>query len=193
MNKERKVIDLKRWIFKRSKERKVINHNPVVVFNRCVEASELNELFQNFQGDIVINGCLMLDEEELVIQCDNLYVSSCICANLNNTKILLEGNLYVEDYIYCHSINVNGSLCCNNDINCKSINVNGSLYCNDTIKNCVDIKVTENLCCNKIDIQYGYLIVAGDIEVSCLDAKTVNVFGKMRCHHLWVEEVNVGY
>jgi len=37
-----------------NKERKVIEPNAIVVFDGDVYASKLNELFQHFEGDIII-------------------------------------------------------------------------------------------------------------------------------------------
>ncbi len=143
-----------------NKERKVIESNAIIIFDRDVNSSELANLPADFQGDIVINGMLFV-EEELFIKCDNLYADrvQSIGHNIN-----IIGNLYVKDAIDIFAIEVNGSICCNEDfdsanvavaedicvigdadVNGNDIFVGGDFICKGAIKSVHSMKVLGKL------------------------------------------------
>lgn len=141
------------------KERKVIESNAVIVFDRDVNASELNMLTKEFSGDIVIL-------EELLIN-ENLHVKN---------------NLHIMRDIVCYSeneINVDGDLQCYSEIGGYNIWVSGCLYCKGTISS-DNINVGESFCCeNRIEAYGGKITVMGDFECHGVKAKTVTVLGRI--------------
>jgi len=160
-----------------NKERKVIEPNAIVVFDGDVNASKLNQLFQNFQGDIIITGNLIIDEEKLSIQCDNLFVMEKIdLSNYANTGICLDGNLYVEKFIDCSHIEVNGCIYCSGSIDSFNINVAEDLYVKGNIDtNGYDINVGGNLIC-KNEVDAAEITVLGKISVtSRIQADSISV------------------
>jgi len=147
-----------------NKERKVIETNAIVVFNGDVNASKLNELFQDFQGDIVINGSLILDKDNLCIQCDNLYVTRAVSTNVRSEgNICVSGNLYVDE-----------------DIECCNMSINGSVFCSADVDS-LDINVTEDFCVeNKVDTNGQDINVGGDfICEGNVDANDIVVLQSM--------------
>lgn len=138
------------------KERKVIESNATIFFDRDVNASELQNLPPNFEGNIIINGILEFDEE-VTIKCDNLYAKVVVS---DKPTVHIEGNLYTKNDICVYDIKVNGSVYCGNDFMatdiivagdcitvcehkeyCSSINVGGDFFCNGDIKYVDYIKV----------------------------------------------------
>ena len=158
------------------KERNVIEHNAVVVFDSDVNASELNELFKGFQGDIIINGDLILDAEELRIKCDNLYVIGGIKTTGILCAILVEGNMYTEGYIDCLDININGTFFSRDTINAYAINISEDLYClSDIYTNGYDINVGGELVCED-EIDAAEILVLQNIHVkNRIEADSIKV------------------
>ena len=147
------------------KERNVIEPNAVVVFDGDVYSSTLNELFQDFKGDIVINGDLNLDKGGLSIQCDNLYVMGEIfISTMGSNDICLVGDLYVEQSIECKNINVNGSIYCMDTMNTFEINVSEDFYANESVN------------AYRYDINVGGDFICDD-EVN---AAEITVYGKLK-------------
>lgn len=155
-------------------ERKVIETNAIVVFNGDVNASKLNELFQDFQGDVIINGSLLIDEN-LEIAC-NLYVVDDINSEYDK-KIHIAGNLY-----------------CDGDVDCYDIYVEESFFC--TSINSCNINVVEDFCCEDDIEAYGYDInVGGDFFCKGkVEADFVNIYKIMHLSgEIQVREIAVGY
>ena len=142
-----------------NKERKVIDPNAVVFFDRDVTATELNSYRELLHGDVVIWGDLDVDTD-LNIDC-NVYVIGVVKAPYNNT------------------INIQGDLYCEGPIDGWDINVSGDLYCEGII-NSTDIKVGENLYCG-MDIQAmnSKVAVAGELECFKIDADEICVLNKL--------------
>ena len=151
-----------------NKERNVIEPNAIVVFDRDVNASKLNELFKGFQGDIIIIGDLMLDEANLSIDCDNLYVMGGIELDLRANSyadICVRGNLYVGEHIDCANINVNGSIFCMRYIDSFNINISEDVYVDGYIEtNGYDINVGGEFIC-KDEVSAAEITVLGKIIV----------------------------
>ena len=107
-----------------NKERKVIPRNAIVVFDRDVRTNELNALFKDFHGDIVINGGLLLYEEDLCINCDNLYVEGIgPISGFGYPGIRMKGNLYVNGDCDIYDIEVNGSVYCQGNFESTEIDI----------------------------------------------------------------------
>jgi len=149
-----------------NKERKVIEPNAIVVFEGDVYASKLNELFQHFEGDIIINGDLILEGMHVFIQCDNLYVMGNMpYTNACGTDFYLKGNLYIKGYIDCGKINVNGSVYCEHYIDALEINISEDLYAKGDIDaTSYDINVGGELVC-KDEVEASEIIVLKKIYV----------------------------
>lgn len=156
-----------------NKERNVIETNAIVVFDRDVNASKLNEFFQDFQGVVIINGNLFLDES-LNLTCD-LYVAKSI------------------DSQYCKNIHIIGNLYCEGLIDCYDIFVSESLFCGEINSN--DITVGEDFLCTDDIMAYGNVItVAGDLECSNIETGNIYVLGKLTVENaMSAEEVKIGY
>lgn len=93
------------------KERKVIKNNAIIFFNRNVNSSELSKLPKGFEGDIIINGILEFDEEN-IIECNRLFAKIVVS---NGPKVYIKGDLYTEEDICVEQIKVNGSVYCQNN------------------------------------------------------------------------------
>lgn len=108
-------------------------NDSIIIFNRDVEATELAEMFKgDFNGDIIINGTLMLDEP-LEITCDNLYtesIDSYVFCDLD-----VRGNLYVRKYACLCNCEVNGSLYSGGNINSHRMIVAEDIYTSGNIHN----------------------------------------------------------
>ena len=80
------------------RERKAINLNSTILFDRDVKSRELATVIPKyFQGDIIINGELNI-EDDFSIQCDNLYVVKVIS---DSAKRYVEGYFYSIDLFCC--------------------------------------------------------------------------------------------
>ena len=123
-----------------NKERKVIEPNAIIVFDRDVNSSELVKLPEDFKGEIVINGSLVCDRK-LSIQCGNLYANRVYS---DEPSINIIGNLYTSGNVDVHDITVNGSIYSKGDIDVGAIKVNGSIYCKGDL-NSEDVTVAEDL------------------------------------------------
>lgn len=136
------------------KERKVINSNAIIVFDRNITATELNEALENFHGDVVIKGSLLLNDD-LNVEC-NLFVDGVIAASNKVTSINIKGDLLIHA-TNCHKITVSGDLFCIEmkkkyskvEIKSEDICVGGTFYCEGNIiaKN---IEVGASLECKNI-------------------------------------------
>jgi len=154
-------------------ERKVIEQNAIVVFDGDVNASKLNILLEEFQGVVIINGKLFLDES-LNLTCD-LHVAESIDSQYNK-NIHIEGNLYCEGLIDCYDIFVSESLFCG-EINSTDITVGEDFLCTDDI------------------MAYGNVItVAGDLECSNIETGNIYVLGRLTVENaMSAETVKIGY
>jgi len=141
-----------------NKERKVIEPNAIVVFDGDANASKLNALLKDFQGDVIINGNLHINEHLNVI-CNLYVVENIICGNNNIINII--GNLY-----------------CDGDIDCFDIFTSENLFCNSI--NSMEIKVGGDFLCKESIEAYGYIVtVAGDLESNTVEAENLYVLGKL--------------
>ena len=141
--------------------RKIIESNAVIVFDRNVKASELNKLLEGFWGDVVITKKLIVDKKVDIAV--NLYVIGGITRK----------SPIIED-----SINIDGDLYSYGEVHCNDINVSGTFY-SEKIVYSGAIKVGEHLLCNdKIDAYNCDVIVAGDIECYGIMARKVYYLGK---------------
>ena len=142
-------------------ERKIIEPRAIIVIDKIAKASELNELTQGFEGDVIVTKKLVLDKN-IDVSC-NLHVMSVIA---RKTPIS-ESN-----------ININGDLYCYGEIHCNDINVSGYFYSKNLIYS-RNIKVGENFLCNaKIDAFGCNIIVAGDLECRGVVAEEVRTLGE---------------
>ena len=144
-----------------NKERKPIESNAIVVFNEDITASELIKLIEDFNGDVVVNGTLFLDDH-ITMKC-NLYVSNIENMAFGGCVINCERDLYCfGDINNPLQINVRGILWCKGNIDCRGIHVNEGLYCNSNI------------------IAYHHnVIVAGDFECNSIESAKLSVWGTM--------------
>lgn len=159
------------------KERKVIEPNAIVYFDGDVDVPKLNHLFQDFQGDIIINGNLLLKEEGLIVQCNNLYVMGNIVvfgAGING--IWVDGNLYVGGDIDCCDMNINGVCECMGSIDSYEINVAEDLYVKaGIITNGYDINVGGDFTCEN-EIEAANIVVLSKMHVTdTVEAYSISV------------------
>ena len=144
-------------------KRKIMATNSVIVFDKVVKASQLNNLTSKFSGDVIITKKLVIDKK-IDISC-NLYVIGGIVRKYSISEL---------------DININGDLHCYGEIHCHNINVNGDFYSQDIIYS-RNIKVGENfLCIGKLDAYGCKVIVAGDFECNDIIAGKVECLGKIR-------------
>lgn len=160
------------------KERKVIDSNAIIVFDRTISATELNEALENFHGDVVIKGDLLLNDD-LNVGC-NLFVEGVIDACDKITSINIIGDLLVHA-TNCHKITVSGDLFCIEmkkkyckvEIKSEDICVGGTLYCKGNIiaKN---IEVGASLECENIK-KYNHtlniFVARNNIIIKMVDRK----------------------
>lgn len=141
--------------------RKIIESNAVIVFNRTVKASELNELLEGFGGDVVITKKLIVDKEI------NISVNLYVIGGITRKSPLVE-----------ERINIDGDLYSYGEVHCNDINVSGTFYSEKVVYSGA-IKVGEHLLCDdKIDAYNCDVIVAGDIECYGIMARKVYYLGK---------------
>lgn len=108
-------------------------NNATVIFNRDVEATELAEMFKgNFDGDIIINGTLMIDEP-FEITCDNLFADSIDSYAFCDIEV--KGNLYVREYACFCNCKVNGSIYSGGNINSHRFIIAEEVYTVGDIQN----------------------------------------------------------
>lgn len=145
-----------------NKERKVIEPNAIIIFDRDVNSNELVKLPADFQGDIVINGMLVFDEKLITIKCDNLYADR---VDSDISKISIIGNLYTKGDIDVYGIEVNGSMYCEGDFNSTDVVITE------------DFAVKGKVTANNFDIYVG-----GDFtcEGSIEDVDSLKVLGKFK-------------
>lgn len=155
-----------------NKERNVIEVNPTVVFDGDVKWSEVEELFRDFKGDIVIHGDLELEKDSRII-CDNIYIMGSIREE-GCVDVTVEGTLFVYGEIDCCNLTVNGSVFCNEYMCVFETNVSEDLYSKRAIDACgYDINVGGDFVCDSeieaADITVlGKFYVAGRIEADSI-------------------------
>lgn len=156
-----------------NKERNTNLNNAIVVFDGNVEASKLNELFADFQGDIVINGNLIWGSGDLRIKCSNLYINDLEIYG----KLIVEGNLYVQGNINCCDIVVNGSIVCLGYMDSMEINVAEDLYVKKDIEvNGYDINVGGEFVCDSEVTSAAEITVLNKMQVfGCVEADKICV------------------
>ena len=157
-----------------NKERNVIVSNPIVVFNGDVNWSEVEDLFKDFKGDIVIHGNLIIAKDSR-ITCDTIYVMKNLCED-GCVDVIVEGNLYVKGAISCCDLTVNGSLNCYYYISTFEINVAEDLYAEAGIESSgYDINVGGDLISDK-EIEAADIMVLGKFYVS----------GRVEADSIWI-------
>lgn len=171
----------------------------VIVFNKTIVRTEdLDYVPPDFDGDIVVNGNLMLGEN-LSLKA-RLFVSGDI-----NARGTLELS-YVEcTNLKCSEMKAD-DICCNGHVYCRNIIVSGDFYCNDTILGGPRIVVLGNLTCKSIEfastlkvtcnvettnggIRADKVVVKGDVICSGdFDGKYITISGNLNCGNLNSEE-----
>ena len=163
-----KVCNNLKGVFLMNKERQVIEPNAIIIFDGDVNSIELEKLPKGFQGDIVIKGMLVF-EENLSIECDNLYVD-VLCGGESDTYI--KGNVFTSGDAYLHNTVINGSLYCKGNL-CSTesnIAIGEDLVVREQIEAFLaNISVGGNLKCNSIK-EANSIEVLGEFEVT----ETVN-------------------
>lgn len=146
-----------------NKERKVIDSNAIVVLTKKkVKARDLKKL-RDFKGDIVINGELHCNNN-IYLQCENLYVKSIKSDKHDSKDIYISGNLIVEE-----------------DIECWKLDVEGGIYCKGNIDS-MSINALEDFCAGKIDVHNSDIVVGGNLVCDQIKAcNELSVLGKTRC------------
>jgi len=143
-------------------ERKTVEPKAIIVIDKIAKASELNELTQGFEGDVIVTKKLILDMD-INISC-NLHVMGCVSRKMPMSE---------------SNININGDFYCYGEIHCNNINVTGYLYSESLIYS-RNIKVGENLLCDtKINAFGCNIIVAGDFECKSVVAEEIRVLGEV--------------
>lgn len=119
----------------------------IFVLNGEVDSNDLmNNIPEDFDGDIIINGCLKLFGDVKA-----------------NASIWVVGNIF--NFCEISSIEIVGDLICTGDNWCKgNIIVHGVCYCGGDLLNSCNIKA-EDLECDGIISTGGEFIYSGDIEV----------------------------
>ena len=151
---------------------------PVVIFEGNIKVTELEEFLpDDFEGDIVINGCLIVDEEGHHIK-NNLHVTQIQDDSLHaRLNLFIDGNLQ-SDLVNNIDIYVAGDWD-SIEINAWDVWVGGSLFSKGSI-DCAHITVEENLICNGDIKTSAYPITVGGNLVcnAILNAGEINVLGK---------------
>lgn len=103
--------------------------NAVIVYDRDVKISELENFGKDFIGDIVINKRLIIDKKVELF--GNLHVIGGIKRKSPITEYAINiiGNLYCYDEIHCQDINIDGNFFCESFIYAKNITVEGNFIC----------------------------------------------------------------
>ena len=103
---------------------------------------------ENFDGDIVINGSIESEYEDIFIY-------------TNNCDIYILGNIYSK-----YSIEITGNVFCTENIICKNfIDINGCLYSDTDYIEAKKLSVEGDLIAKNAEIFVDNIIVAGDMEV----------------------------
>jgi len=146
-------------------KRNVVESKSVIVFDRAVKASEINELTKDFYGDVIVTKKIVMDKG-IDITC-NLYVIGGI----------------VRKYPISESnININGDFYCYGEMHCHNINVSGCFYSKKIVYS-KNIRIGEDfLCDDKVDAYGCSIIVVGNFECYDIIAKSVECLEKIRIH-----------
>lgn len=160
-----------------NKERKVTEENIIVVFERNMKASQLNEILKDFRGEAIVNKDIDIDEH-LHLRC-NLYVM---------------GNTICDLPFGGYNIRITGDFYCFGKVDCEDIRVNGNLYCANSI-NASNIKVKENFWCeDSLVIMDTGIAVGGDFECYSIEANEVSVSGTIKVESgIYTTKINAGY
>ena len=143
--------------------RKTLEKDLVIVFDKIIKTSELNDLLKNFCGDVIITKKLVVDKR-IDIKC-NLYVIGGIVRKYP-----------ISDFDIC----IDGDFCCYGEIHCHSISVSGNFYSQKLIYSKA-IKVGEDfLCEDKVDSYGCNIVVAGNFEAKAVVAKKIECLGKTK-------------
>lgn len=97
----------------------------VVVFERDVKSSELKGLFENYDGDIVINGSLEIDDVGTTVCCGNIYTEKI--DSYANSEMHIIGDI-ISLNICCVNLKVNGNLHSLGDFDANSLDIIGDIY-----------------------------------------------------------------
>ena len=143
-------------------ERKTINPKAdVIIASKYVKPCDLKILPKDFQGNILIYGSLVIEDED-TIKFDNLYAKRLIS---NGPKVNIIGNIYIE-----------------NDIDVFDIKVNGSVYCGENF-NSAQVVISEDFTVDgDVDANYHSIIVGGDFVCgkSIENVEALKVLGKLK-------------
>ena len=106
------------------------SNKPIVCFNKNVLASKLNKSFNDFRGQIVIKGNIILDED-LFTRYNLDVIGDILPKPYHKGNITIGSNFACEGnmQIYGH-IKVSGDLSCKGYMNVGCITVGGTLFCN---------------------------------------------------------------
>lgn len=138
------------------KERKVIEPNATIVFDRDVRYSELMELIpRGFEGTIIIHGELFADKENYgennAITCESIYADSI--DSLASTDLIIYGNLISYGDIWTDYLYVTKDLICFGNLNTNILDSDGAIL--------VIGKIDAS---HGIDCESGSGIIAGGIN-----------------------------
>lgn len=169
-----------------NKERKLNVSNKVVVFNRDVNAEELNALFEDFNGDIIINGELYVDRN-LHIKCDNLYVTRLTTGTWTKIGfyIIIEGNLFVDGDIDCYDIEVNGSIYSNGEIDSLNIIIAEDFYAKRLSANDREVAIGGDFECDKAEYIKDITVLGSTYVKSLIAAEHIDLRGFVQAQGIW--------
>lgn len=145
------------------KERKTIELNSAIVFNRDIKSSELAVIPEDFRGDIIINGELNI-EDDFSIQCDNLYV---VKVTANGLDIHVEGNFYSIEDLWCYDLKVNGSVYCDAKVDSMNILVSQDFVAKTLETNCSKVIIGGDFTCDNVESMES-ITVYGKTQTKCV-------------------------
>lgn len=152
------------------KERKTIELNSTILFNRDVKASELDAVIpKGFQGDIIINGELEI-EDNFYIQCDNLYVLKATTrdgVNMKGPLSYIEGNFHSIETIYCNDLKINGSLYCDGKVDSMNILVSQDFVAKTLEPNSSKVIIGGDFICDNVESMES-ITVYGKTQTKCV-------------------------